>query len=142
MTLHLSPWDLVSLLPCNPRKQSKMTTRRMDRVNQLIKEEIAKIIQLELKDPRLTLVSVTRVSTSADLRRADVYVSAYGDDKETEEALKALDKAAGFLRRELSEKIEMKYVPRLVIRHDASLAKADKVLKIIEELEQADEEEE
>ena len=115
--------------------------RRIDRVNQLIKEEIAKIIQLELKDPRLSMASVTRVQTSPDLKKADVYVSVYGNEEEMKRTLEALRHATGFLRRELGEKIEMKYVPEIVIRHDRSLQQGDKVLQIIGELEEESEEE-
>ncbi len=112
-----------------------MPSHRMERVNQLIKRELAKIIQLGLKDPRISMASVTRVQTSPDLHTADVYVSIMGDDEEKEQAFDALDKATGYLRHQLSREINMKYVPELVIRRDDSLVQGDKVLRIINELE-------
>ena len=111
--------------------------RRIERVNRLVKEEVAKLIQLELKDPRLAMASVTRVRTSPDLKKADVYVSVMGGEAEMNDSLKVLRNAAGFLRRELGERVNMKYVPELTIRLDRSLQKGDEVLRIIGELEES-----
>ena len=111
-------------------------SRRIERVNQLIKEELAKIIQLELKDPRLSMITVTRVDTSPDLKRAEVFISIYGDEQEMARSLKAINGATGFLRHELGEKVKMKYTPELVIHHDRSLVKGDSVLKIISDMEE------
>ncbi len=117
-----------------------MPTHRMKRVNQLIKEELAKIIQLGLKDPRVSMASVTRVQTSPDLKTADVYISVMGDDEEKEQTFNALDNAKGFLRHQLSSRIRMKYVPELIVRRDQSLEQGDDVLRIINELERKEEE--
>ena len=116
---------------------------RIERVNQLIKEEIAKLIQFKLKDPRMAgLVSVTRVKTSPDLKRADVYVSVYGGDEEmAKKTMAALNNAVGYLRHELGENIRLKHIPELVLHHDRSLEQGDRVLKIISELESREEDE-
>jgi ribosome-binding factor A len=112
-----------------------MPSHRMERVNQQIKQELAQIIQLDLKDPRVAMVSITRVKTSSDLRMAAVYVSVLGSDEETEASLKALEKASGYLRHKLRERIKMKYLPEISIRYDDSLKQGDNVLRLISEME-------
>jgi len=75
-----------------------MQGKRLDRVNQLIKEEVSTLLQRELKDPRLGFVTVTAVEVSKDLRVAKVFVSVLGDEAQWAASLGALDSARGFVR--------------------------------------------
>jgi ribosome-binding factor A len=75
-----------------------MQGKRLDRVNQLVKEEISTLLQRELKDPRLGFVSVTEVETAKDLRTAKVFVSVLGDEAQWTGSLAALASARGFIR--------------------------------------------
>ena len=74
-------------------------SRRIERVNSLIRQEISQLLQREVKDPRLArFVTVTQVSTSPDLRYAKVLVSVMGSEEEKKEVLETLTAACGFLR--------------------------------------------
>jgi len=75
-----------------------MQGKRLDRVNQLIKEEVSMLLQRELKDPRLGFVTVTEVETSKDLRAAKIFVSVLGDDAQWKASMAALASARGSIR--------------------------------------------
>jgi ribosome-binding factor A len=74
-----------------------MQGKRLDRVNQLLKEEISHLLQRELKDPRLGFVTVTEVETTKDLRNAKVFVSVLGSAEQWTASLAALERARGFM---------------------------------------------
>ena len=94
---------------------------RMDRVNQLVKREISNIIQRELEDPRLSLVSISHVDVSKDLRFAKVYFSVLGDEKGAAHAQDGLDGARGFIRKRVGQEIRLKFIPELSFFYDDSL---------------------
>src|SRR5512138_3401381 len=109
-------------------------TRRIERVNSLLVEEISDLIRREIQDPRLgAMVSVTEVHTSPDLRNATVMVSVLGTDEEAKLALTALRHAAGFLRHEMAARLRLKHVPELSFRLDTSLETGARVLRLIKE---------
>ncbi|MBE0480097.1 MAG: 30S ribosome-binding factor RbfA [Dehalococcoidia bacterium] len=112
-----------------------MSSRRLARVNELLREEIGELLLHAMRDPRLSgLISVTEVITSGDLRHAKVYVSVLGtedDKKGAEEALKA---AAGFLRRSLAERVTLRYIPDLSFEIDESIERGSRLLQIIKEV--------
>src|SRR5262245_9794350 len=101
-----------------------MQGKRLDRVNQLIKEEISHLLQRELKDPRLGFVTVTEVVVSKDLRSGKVYVSVLGSDDEWRASLLALESARGFIRNWLAPRLRMRAVPDLTFVPDRSMAHA------------------
>jgi len=110
-------------------------SRRVDRVNSVIRQEICDLLQREVKDPRLgTFVTVTRVSTSADFRHAKVYVSTIGSDRGTEEVLGALGRASGFLRREMGRRLDLRRVPELSFQYDESIGQGVRILQLISEV--------
>ncbi len=110
-------------------------SRRLDRVNHLLQQEIAELLTRELKDPRLgVMVSITGVETSPDLRTAKVFVSVYGSEAESEKALEALRGAAGFLRRELSARLRMKQVPALIFERDRSIERGARIAQLLREV--------
>ena len=88
---------------------------------------------MEIKDPDIRFVTVTKVNTTNDLSYAKVYVTVLKDDKK-EETLKALKEAKGFIRKELMNRVELRYVPELQFVYDDSIAYGQKIESIIDEL--------
>jgi len=95
-----------------------MDVRRILRVSEAVKEELNEIIGFEMEDPRLLEVEVTAVHVSPDSRHAVVKVSLRGDPKQQKQALAALEHAAGFLRRELALRLQLRQVPELRFEQD------------------------
>lgn len=111
-------------------------TRRIERVNALLVEEISDLIRRQIQDPRLaTMVSVIAVDTSPDLRNATVSVSVLGTEEEAQQAVMALRHAAGFLRHELAERLRMKHIPELAFKLDTSIAQGARVLQLLKEIQ-------
>ena len=110
-----------------------MSSRRIDRINGLLREEISQLLSREIKDPRLNgVISITQVKTSNDLRNAIVYVSVMGSDAAKQEALAGIQSAATFLRRELRDRLSLRYVPFMKFRLDESIEDAENVLRIMD----------
>ena len=109
--------------------------RRMERVNVVLRQEISRVLALELKDPRLSsMVSVTHVDTAADLRLAKAYVSVLGDQADKDSTLRALRSAAGFVRRCMRTQLTLKFVPTVEFYLDESIEYGTALLKIIDEV--------
>ena len=107
-------------------------SRRMERVNVLLRQEVSWVLAEEVKDPRVSaVVSVTRVETSLDLGVSRVYVSVMGDGGDQQDTLKALRSAAGFVRRVLHKRIALRSVPEIHFLIDHSIERGAEVLKII-----------
>lgn len=111
---------------------------RMDRVNQQVKREIGKIVQLELSDPRLEFVSITNVDVSKDLRNAKVYFSVLGDGGCKEAACKGLNGAGGAIRGYLSKKLNMRCTPELRFYLDKSIEYSSLVEETLKEIHDED----
>lgn len=111
-------------------------SRRTSRVNDLLREELADLLQREVKDPRVGrgLVSITEVQVSADLRHATVFVSHLGEDGERPAVLEGLARAAHFLHNELMHRLKMRSVPDLVFRFDPSIERGARLSSLIEEV--------
>lgn len=117
-------------------------SRRIDRVNGLLRQEIGRVLTTRLKDPRLSsIMSVTRVDTSADLRRARVFVSVLGDETAKQLTLRALRSAAGFIHRDVRRHLTMKAVPVLTFQIDESIEQGAEMLRKIRALAPDDTEE-
>jgi ribosome-binding factor A len=101
-------------------------SRRTERINGLLQEEISELLRRQVKDPRLAglMVSVTEVDVSPDLSQAKVFVSVMGSDEVQGEAFRALQAASAFLRRELHKRLDLRRTPDLVFRRDDSLERA------------------
>ncbi len=107
-------------------------TRRLDRVNALLREEIGQIISERLNDPRLSVVvSVTQVTTTSDLKSAKVYVSVLGNEEEKQLTIQALTSGSGFLHKELRKIIELRHIPELTFLLDDSIEKSESLFKLI-----------
>ncbi len=111
-----------------------MQGKRLDRVNQLLKEEVSLLLQRELKDPRLGFVTVTEVETSKDLRMAKVFVSVLGDEAKWASSLAALASARGFIRSWLRGHLELRVTPDLDFRPDRSMEHAAHIQSLLKRL--------
>lgn len=108
-------------------------TRRTIRVDQLLKQEIARIIG-DLKDPRIGFATVMDVRTSPDLRHARVFVSVLGGEDEKQVALDALTGARGFIRSRVGQEVTLKYLPELHFELDRTLEQAARIEELLEDL--------
>ncbi len=106
-------------------------TRRVERLAEQIREQVAEIIGRDLKDPRIGFVTVTRVRPSADLRSARVYVGVLGDAPERDETLGRLRRATGFVRRELGRRIRLRHTPELSFHYDSGLDASDRIVELL-----------
>ena len=111
-----------------------MASNRIGRINEEIQKELASLIR-NLKDPRVqdTMISITRVETTPDLRYAKVYASFLQEDQAAD-ALKGLKSASGYLRRELGRALQLRYTPELVWELDDSITYGAKMLGLINSL--------
>ena len=111
-------------------------SRRADRINGLLREEISLLLSREIKDPRLDgLISITRVDTSSDLRNARVFLSVMGDQASKDAALQGIQSAASFLRRSLRDRLKLRYVPFLKFAIDESIEDADTLLRLMDQIQ-------
>ena len=112
-----------------------MASNRIGRINEEIQKELASLIR-NLKDPRVqdTMISITHVETTPDLRYAKVYVSFLQEDR-AKDALKGLKSAGGYLRRELGRALQLRYTPELTWALDDSITYGAKMLELINSLE-------
>jgi ribosome-binding factor A len=111
-------------------------SQRTDRLDSQIRAELMELLQREMKDPRIGFATITRVETARDMGSARVWVSVLGTPEEQAAAVKALSDAAPWLRRQLGERLTLRHVPQLVVRHDDSIESGDRVLRILRELEE------
>lgn len=107
--------------------------RRPERLAEEVREEIARMIASELKDPRLGFITVTRVEIAHDLRNAKVHVGVLGDAAERERSLAALRSAAGWVRRELGRRLRIHHSPQIEFRFDKGLDATDRVARLLGE---------
>lgn len=105
---------------------------RSRRVGEQLQRELAKLLQFEVKDPRVTGVTVQAVEPSRDLSVAKVFYTVMGD-KELAEVQQGLEKSAGFLRHELGQRLIMRHVPSLVFKYDDSVVRGATLSQIIDE---------
>ena len=112
-----------------------MAKYRRDRINEEIQKALSESIR-NLKDPRVqdTMISITRVEATPDLRYAKIYVS-FLEDSRAKDALKGLRSASGYLRRELGRSLQLRYTPELVWELDDSITYGARMLELINSLE-------
>lgn len=114
-----------------------MPVRRANRPQQLgevIRAEMSDLLQREMRDPRVELVSITDVEVSHDLKYARIYFSRLGSEAERQETLKALQHATAYLRRLLAGRLTIRSVPEIEFRLDSSLANGERVMRLLNEL--------
>jgi len=110
-------------------------SHRIERVNQLIRQEISELLQREIKDPRLDqFIAVTEVVTSADLRHAKVFISFISNQQQKQEALDALAGAANFFRKEMARKLRLRHIPELDFHWDDSIERGSRIMDLIDQV--------
>ncbi len=111
------------------------TNNRMIRINDEIRKEVSEIIRSELKDPRVgTITSVLKVETTNDLKYCKIFVSILGDDEKKKEVMEGLKNAAGFIRKQIAVRINLRNTPELKFVLDDSLEYSIKISKIINDI--------
>ena len=112
-----------------------MSTNRIGRINEEIQRELSELLR-NVKDPRVqkTMISITRVQTTSDLRYAKVWFSVLDKDL-AKETLKGLKSAGGWLRRELGAKLQLRYTPELVWEEDESITHGARIFDILATLD-------
>lgn len=111
-----------------------MVTRRQQRINQLLRDEIDRLLRHEADDPVLaSMISITDVEVTQDLQKAKVYVSFLNDDEE-KEIMQRLRKAARYFRREVAERVNLRHTPELEFVYDPSIARGARVLQLLREV--------
>ena len=112
-----------------------MSSNRIGRINEEIQKELSSLLR-KVKDPRVqgTMISITHVETTPDLRYAKIYVSFLENDR-SKEAMKGLQSAGGWLRRELGHALQLRYTPELVWELDDSITYGAHMLELINSLE-------
>ena len=110
-------------------------TRRTERLNDLIREELSELIRRQVKDPRLgCFLTVTQVDTSPDLRYAKVFISVMGTEEEKGQAMEGLASASRFLYRELRGRLSLRRMPQLSFHKDDSIELGAQVLHLMKEV--------
>jgi ribosome-binding factor A len=109
-----------------------MSSDRMRRVDQAVRQVVSDAVSQDLKDPRVGFVTVTDVKTSSDLRHARIYVSVLGDRRAREASISGLDSAHGFLQRKVAAELRLKNTPELEFILDETTERAFKLERMIE----------
>jgi ribosome-binding factor A len=107
--------------------------RRAARLAEEIREQVAELIAGKLKDPRIGFVTVTRVELTSDQRLARVLVGVLGEPAAREKTLVGLRQATGFVRRELAQRLRLRFMPEIVFEYDRGLEATDRVAQLLEE---------
>jgi ribosome-binding factor A len=106
--------------------------KRAIRVGDVLLKEMAYLLMRRVKDPRVKGVTLTGVQVSNDLKHAKVYFSLIGDERAIIQVQQGLESAKGFIKREIGLRMELKYVPDIVFKHDPSLATGERMEKILQ----------
>lgn len=109
-------------------------SHRSEKVEQFIKEELSEILRREVNDPRIGFVSVTDVELSVDLRHARVFVSVLGDQDAKTATMAGLESAMGYIRRELGQRLQMRYTPNITFKLDESIERGSRIMKLLGEV--------
>jgi ribosome-binding factor A len=112
-----------------------MSSRRRQQVGDLIRDEVSEILATEMKDPRLGMVSITRVEMSPDLRYATLNTSVYGSEDEKMETIQALSGASGYIRKLLAPRLRIRHIPSIRFRLDESMEHAEQITRTLNEIQ-------
>ena len=118
----------------------RKNSHRMIRVNEEVQIELSAIIQREVKDPRIdSLVSVVAVGTTGDLKECKVYISVLGDEEKRAQTMEGLKSSAGFIRRELAHRLNLRNTPNLHFMMDTSIERGIEMSELIRDVRLEDE---
>jgi len=113
----------------------QMKEQRPKRVAELIKREVSQILISRVEDPRIKRFTITRVEVSPDIRQAKIFIS-FEEQEEREERMKILQKATGFVKAELAQRIRIKFMPEIIFVSDSTFDKAFRVVALLNRMEQ------
>ncbi|MBT4097110.1 MAG: 30S ribosome-binding factor RbfA [Gemmatimonadetes bacterium] len=108
-----------------------MASYRLDKVREMLLRELTDIVP-RLRDPRIGFVTIMDVEVTRDMRRATMYISVVGDDDAKQEATEALEKALGYIRREIAKRITLRHVPEFAVVYDDTSERAARVTSLLE----------
>lgn len=111
-----------------------MQNYRPTRVAELLQAEIADLLLRQLKDPRLSMATISRVDVSPDLREARVYVSRVGDENEQKETMEGFARAVGFIRGQLGKRMKLRHTPSLTFALDTAIADGVRISRLLHDL--------
>ena len=113
-------------------------THRVERIQKQVQEEVSQMLATEVRDPGVGLVTVTRAKVTGDLSLARVYWTMIGDLTERKKTVTALERATGFVRHLLAERLSLRRVPELKFIFDQSVAAQDRIEQLIQEIHAED----
>lgn len=115
-----------------------MGSNRPVKVAEAVKREMGNLLLRDIKDTRVKnhLTSVTEVEVTNDLRHVTIYISVLGDKEQKINVMKGLESAKGFIRSEIGQRINLRFVPEIHLKLDESLEKGDKLLALMDKLKQ------
>lgn len=112
-----------------------MSKKYQQRAADLVRTHLTELLQTQVNDPRLQMVTITDVRVTPDATRAHVHFSVVGDEEARAQAIASLQKAAGFLRHELGQRIHLHNTPELVFHWDSSLERGDRIATLLDQLQ-------
>ena len=111
------------------------THQRVQRVREAIKQEASDVIR-KMKDPRVAFVTVTDAEVSRDLRHVKIFLSVLGDDDKKRAAMEGLERATGYIRSEIGQRIRLRHTPEIIFRWDESLERGARISQLLRELKE------
>jgi len=112
-----------------------MNNKRLNRISEEVKRVVSELIYNGLKDPRVNaMATITAVEVTRDLRFAKIFVSVFGDEQEKLDTITGLESAKGFIRKEISSRIDLRYAPEPLFYLDESIEKGIYMSKLIDEV--------
>jgi ribosome-binding factor A len=113
----------------------KVSSNRIERISEEVKREASQIILNELKDPRISkMISVTKAVVTKDMRYAKIYVSIMAENEEKKSVFEGLKNAAGFIRKELGSRIQLRYSPEVIFEIDDSIEYGMKISNLLKQI--------
>jgi ribosome-binding factor A len=107
---------------------------RADRIADRVRQEVTQLLAREVRDPRIGLITVTRVRMTPDLLLARVYYTTMGDAKERRELQRGLDRATRFIRRQLGQRLQLRRVPKVEFRFDEMVEEQRRIEQLFDEI--------
>lgn len=111
-----------------------MSSQRPGRVQEAIRQEVSKILQEEMRDPRLGFLTITGVELTNDLRYARIYFSVLGEDKDKRLALKGLNSAKGYIKGLLGNRIKLRFTPDIEFKIDETLDRTRHIYDLFDKI--------
>lgn len=112
-----------------------MSQLRVEKLQELIKQEVGKMLLTDLKDPRIGFVTVTHVDVTGDLREAKIFVSIMGNEEQVKDSWQGLQSSIGFIRREIGKRIRLRFTPTIAFALDTSLDYSEHIQKLLLQIE-------